>query len=773
MNPYNLNFGIKSRFLAVFIGIFVTILSFSGYMGVWSLNAAKQATVDVGNDILLEQSKAYYQDYTNAQNETLELLFKTIEDDVLNLRDYTQRLFANHQLIDTKSYWDHKKHLKHLPNNQLVELSTDRSTLWSPTWMTVDDAVLKRIETTAFLNEYFEPLLSRNENTVANYFLGKEGFLRYYPRIDMLAQFPEDFRTVDDIFYKPAAPQQNPQRKLKWTPLYKDPAGLGMMISAIAPVYVENEFVGVVGTDMTLANLVKHYIRQNDNDDSYSILLDSNFRPIALPPKAMLEIYQKNLQADDELIEQSLLQVESQFKTTFAQIKDQKSGFERMPIEGKIRYISYVKHKKLNWVYANILSEDSLLSVTENLSDEIDNITDQVVVNFALPILILFAVVVVLILWLTNRLLKPILKLSEVTRTIAYGDIEQQIDIKANNEIGVLVRNFKRMQQAIIKHQKGLEDFNSTLQDRVAERTEAIEASNEALRTMVNNLRHMQDQMVESEKMASLGTLTAGVAHEINNPTNFVHVAAQNLQADLTGFERFIFGLLKSDSDTEIAHSFREQFEQLDQHIMTIMGGTDRIRTIVQNLRTFTHPDAPEMKMLNIADGLQATINLLQTKHLDLTEFVTDFRSNPALLCYPSELKQVFMNLIINACDAIRLKHRAQLESEQELGQVIIGCSSTDKEVEVWVQDNGCGMDKEVRQRIFEPFFTTKDVGEGTGLGLSISYGIVQKHKGMMIVKSEQDKGSFFRLILPIPTKDADPVEVFNEHIGDEGDLKI
>jgi signal transduction histidine kinase len=421
----------------------------------------------------------------------------------------------------------------------------------------------------------------------------------------------------------------------------------------------------------------------------------------------------------------------------------------RVELAEKVRYISYIKLAKLDWTYANILSEKEILSATKYLGDEIDAITQELIVWFTLPMLVFFIILSVLISWLLNRFLRPIITLSGITRTIAYGHYDYTINVKANDEVAVLVNNFKAMQQAILKHRRELEGFNDDLQEKVAHRTEAIEASNEALQTMVHNLKYMQDQMVESEKMASLGTLTAGVAHEINNPTNFVHVSVQNLRADLGEFNEFLFKLL-NDEDDEIKQSFGDHFEKLYLHITTIIEGTDRIKTIVQNLRTFTHPDAPQKKMLNVADGLQATINLIQTKHQDVTNFITDFKSNPALLCYPSELNQVFMNLIINACDAIRDKQTRQQNKEK--GEVIIGCQSLIDAVEITVRDNGCGMDDVTKHRLFEPFFTTKDVGEGTGLGLSISYGIVQKHEGELNIESQVGVGTLFRLTLPVCT---------------------
>lgn len=256
-----------------------------------------------------------------------------------------------------------------------------------------------------------------------------------------------------------------------------------------------------------------------------------------------------------------------------------------------------------------------------------------------------------------------------------------------------------------------------------------------------------QQQLLQSEKMASLGTLTAGVAHEINNPTNFVHVSAQNLEVDLNRFQEFIFALAGEDADEEILQSFREQFKPLYDHISTIRDGTDRIKTIVRDLHAFTQLEIADPKLVKITECIQSTINLVQTKHQEVAEFITDFKSQPEVMCNPAQLNQVFMNLIVNACDAIADKQRK--EDNKFPGRVLITCREFDAEVEITIEDNGCGMDEETKNKLFEPFYTTKPVGEGTGLGLSISYGIVQKHDGELTVESQQGVGTLFRLVLP------------------------
>ena len=203
MYPHKLEFGIKNKLLLVFVAVFLTVLVFTAYMGVSALNMAKSTSVDVGNAIILEQNRNYVKNYTSAQNRTLELLIKTIENDVLVLQDFTVNLFTNSQWINTKAYWDHREHLSRLDNNQLVDKATDISTLWSPSWMEINEQVMNKIELSAFLNEVLVPVFTRNENTVANYFVAKEGFVRYYPKMNMLATFPPDYNSHQTIFIKP------------------------------------------------------------------------------------------------------------------------------------------------------------------------------------------------------------------------------------------------------------------------------------------------------------------------------------------------------------------------------------------------------------------------------------------------------------------------------------------------------------------------------------------------------------------------------------------
>lgn len=314
--------------------------------------------------------------------------------------------------------------------------------------------------------------------------------------------------------------------------------------------------------------------------------------------------------------------------------------------------------------------------------------------------------------------------------------------------IGVLtVQSYRH--QAYNEHQQ---DMIGTIASTTAVALDNARAYRE-LEQKNNQILATQKKLIQSENLASLGTLTAGIAHEINNPTNFVHVSSQNLEVDLDKFRRFIFELTDDDTDDEIIQSFQEQFRPLFEHISTIKEGTDRIKTIVKDLRGFSYLDTDEKSAVDLPEMLHSTINLAKTKYGQLADFETDFKCDTKIDCYPAQLNQVFMNLIVNACDAIRDKQRAQQKEVQ--GQVVVGCYCREKtkSIDITFKDNGCGMDEQTMEKLFLPFYTTKKVGEGTGLGLSISYNIVQKHDGELTVKSQPGVGTEFRLRLPAGDK--------------------
>ncbi|MGD1846249.1 MAG: ATP-binding protein [Salibacteraceae bacterium] len=266
-----------------------------------------------------------------------------------------------------------------------------------------------------------------------------------------------------------------------------------------------------------------------------------------------------------------------------------------------------------------------------------------------------------------------------------------------------------------------------------------------------SNLKKTQSRLVESEKMASLGQLTAGIAHEINNPINFVSANVAPLQRDLKDLKQLLKAYDQLDSKGNLEdrmaeiHKLRSEldpeflYEEIDTLLAGIQEGAARTKNIVAGLRIFSRVDEAERKPANLNEGLQSTLTLLQNKLKNCIEVETHWGELPLVECQVGKINQVFMNLISNAIQAMG-----------DTGKLTIATEALDQEVVISISDTGKGMDETTRQRIFEPFFTTKDVGEGTGLGLSISYGIIENHGGVIEVQSQPGEGATFLVKLPL-----------------------
>ncbi len=274
---------------------------------------------------------------------------------------------------------------------------------------------------------------------------------------------------------------------------------------------------------------------------------------------------------------------------------------------------------------------------------------------------------------------------------------------------------------------------------------------NEEMSSTLENLKTAQSHLVQAEKMASLGQLTAGVAHEINNPINFVSAGIDSLNInyqDLSELLNKITLVKPGEDNTALIESIYKLQKEIDLDYLleeiplllnSINDGARRTTEIVKSLRNFTRLDEDNLKSANIHEGIDSTLVILRNQISDRIEVVKDFGSVPDIACYPGQLNQVFMNILANALQAIDGQGKVFIKTYAEKG---FACIS--------IKDTGKGMSPEVKKRIFEPFYTTKDVGAGTGLGLSICYGIIEKHKGKIDVESTPGKGTEFIIYLPL-----------------------
>ena len=329
------------------------------------------------------------------------------------------------------------------------------------------------------------------------------------------------------------------------------------------------------------------------------------------------------------------------------------------------------------------------------------------------------------------------------------------------DKINLLRRETEASQAAALEasreNEKLVLEQNVMLERKVAERTEELQEANVQLSEAFKELKDAQIQLVESEKMASLGQLTAGIAHEINNPINFVKSNIKPLQLDFKDMVEVIDGYeklhkmpagdidghlheleqLKTDVDLEFIKS------EVSNLLIGIKEGAERTAEIVRGLRTFSRLDESQIKVVNIHEGIESTLVLLRNGCPDYVKIIFDFKAEGDIECFPGKLNQVFMNILSNAIQAIKSKGGRNPESI-----TISTRDIEDHQIEIRIKDTGPGMSPEVKQKIFDPFFTTKDVGEGTGLGMAIVFKIIQEHSGKIEVVSAQGEGAEFIITL-------------------------
>jgi signal transduction histidine kinase len=320
------------------------------------------------------------------------------------------------------------------------------------------------------------------------------------------------------------------------------------------------------------------------------------------------------------------------------------------------------------------------------------------------------------------ELLVPILFGVDLLGVIAVGRKLSGERLAADDR--QLLRTLANQSSIAIENAKAFDEIaklNESLELRVDERT--------------RELQETQNQLMQAEKLKSLGQLVAGVAHELNNPIGFVH-------ANLQLLDEFIEKLAEAQERGEDPSRYRDAITKL---LLRSREGTERVKQIVQDLRTFSRTDQADLQSANLTEEIDRTLALMEPRFKGGIEIVREYEELPEVRCYPGQLNQVFLNLLMNACDVL-----------EDGGTITIRAEPIATGVRLEFEDSGPGIPTEVRGRIFDPFFTTKEVGKGTGLGLSLSHGIIERHGGRIFVQSAEGRGTKFVIELPLVAPEAE-----------------
>lgn len=291
------------------------------------------------------------------------------------------------------------------------------------------------------------------------------------------------------------------------------------------------------------------------------------------------------------------------------------------------------------------------------------------------------------------------------------------------------------------RQKKAREEAEEILENRSRELYEA----NQSLITAYEKLKHQKAQILHQEKLASIGQLSAGVAHEINNPTGYVKSNLSTLQEYFKSLSDAWEDIEKTKLDTQVLGTIKKKYdleyilEDLNDLLSDSIGGLSHIENIVNSLKNFARPDSQDHQMFCINECLKNTVKLVSNEIKYKANILFDLKEVPQIQGQQGSLSQVFLNMIMNASQAM-----------DSFGDIHLRSYKNAEEIIIEIEDTGTGVSPEAIQKIFDPFYTTKDVGVGTGLGLSVSHGIVKKHHGRIHVDSQMGIGTKFTVHLPI-----------------------
>lgn len=612
-----------------------------------------------------------------------------VEKIVLMVKNVAEKIFRNQREILKRPYWERS----HLSSSHKKFYGTSNrngsSCVFAANVPKFSPEDRNFIKITEYLDLIFQPLAENNPYILFIYIINKRGVTRGYPSMDT-SILPKGFDPTQHSFFFIADEKHNPKKKVKWTEPYLCPLMKTWMVSCSFPVWIDSNFVGVIGIDINLGKIIEPLGQAlKMTEKGYSFIISPRGNLIISSDEGM-----DSLQEDGIWIEGKWKDLK--WRNLVCKGPPQNKPF---PIGTEIREIRLTSGKRYllstfikttGWSLVTLLpkeiggiSKRMIPIQKESTESHLDQYQSD---GVYLPLMSFVSAY--------SKSLEQMEKLIEGTKMIGKGVLDHRIEVRTKDEIGLITLSINKMANELKKRK---EEFESAYK-----------------------------KISQLDRLMALGKMAAGIAHEINNPLGII--------------SNYVQILLRNPS---LSSEVKIDLMLIEEEILGMMG-------IIRGLLNFSRESEMKKSLININDTLRETVSLLKfqfsSQSIGLLEKYDDHL--PFICADSNHLQQVFLNILLNSIQSMpeggKLELRTTLanrhEPKKSRGWVAVECS-----------DTGIGIDAKDLDKIFDPFFSTKGVGIGTGLGLSISYGIIKEHGGNIDVKSRLGEGTFVKITLPIP----------------------
>jgi len=719
---------LKKEILVFTIGLIIVTIFITMALAAYSTQTAGRAAENATSDVLREQAKESLVQIVTLAADQQDLLFERVRDDASNVASYVKNIYENPSLFARNAYWEFDTRVFQ-KNGRYVNNESDISTIHLPSFVTLDANEKRNIERSAYLDFIAPSILKHNPNIAAVWTVDAKGVTRYFPNIILGNIAPPDYDPREDVFYKPATPQENSQKNVVWSPLYDDPAGRGLMITATAPIYTKNGFAGVVGIDMLLKSIITTITAYSPIEKSYAFLIDKKGITIAFPDKAYKDILGRSRKEGE--VQTDLAESNEEFSRILQEMTNGSTGFGSMQNKNDGLFMAYAPLKQTGFSMATVAEKNVMLKATSVLGGEILHSVQNMIVNRILPasVLIIFFASIISVL-LVTQIVKPIRELTLGAHEIGKGNLKYKLNVNSLNEIGDLASSFTQMSKDLRESREKLYEYSQGLEERIKERTQELEQNNVRLRHLTAELE------IANQELKNLD----------QTKTEFMSIASHQLRTPLTLIKGYL-SLAREGTLGDISPKAKDALAK-------IANSADQLIKLINDLLNFTRMETGKIEYTfainNITIIIKEVIAELkpQADEKKLIIRIEPKDNIEQFLFDRNKIREVMINLLHNA---IKYTQNGTIIVRQQ----VIG--RDDKEfVRISVHDNGIGIAKEDVHRLFAKFVRTKEAKiidvNGLGLGLFFIKKVVEDHGGRAWAESEGlDKGSTF--IIEIPFK--------------------